>query len=193
VGCYSRFYRRRCYNNSEFSPSNLAVFSKIAIGCSFATMCGNSSFIKYYLKGLERDRDKTLSVISWELLTRVLCRTMKRATFLYVQLQSLKVFERKERNFEETPFHKVFTRACMQVGNNCILRLLFPSCPQACNWFFEMIHDYTAGIPVHVVCVVRELTSLGTPSKEFSKLSRDETKKTMEKNTFGSISYCNAV
>jgi len=81
----------------------------------------------------------------------------------------------------------------MQVGNNCILRLLFPSCPQACNWFFEMIHDYTAGIPVHVVCVVRELTSLGTPSKEFLKLSRDETKKTMEKNTFGSISYCNAV
>ncbi|KAK4524488.1 hypothetical protein GAYE_SCF03G2389 [Galdieria yellowstonensis] len=66
-------------------------------------------------------------------------------------------------------------------GNDSVLRLLFPSCPQGINWFFEMIHGYTAGIPAHVVRVMRELTNLCTESKEFSDLSRDEMKKTMEK------------
>ncbi|KAK4527100.1 hypothetical protein GAYE_SCF34G5022 [Galdieria yellowstonensis] len=66
-------------------------------------------------------------------------------------------------------------------GNDSVLRLLFPSCPQGINWFFEMIHDYTAGIPAHVVRVMRELTNFCTESKEFSDLSRDEMKKTMEK------------
>ncbi|KAK4526790.1 hypothetical protein GAYE_SCF28MG4707 [Galdieria yellowstonensis] len=66
-------------------------------------------------------------------------------------------------------------------GNISILKFLFPSNCEGINWFFEMIHDYTAGIPAHVVHVVRELTNLCTESKEFSNLSRDEMKERMER------------